>query len=71
MEARGEHTLSEKFGGHFAAAVSAVLCLELFGNNGACWVYLFGEHTGPVECFFSCFAVFVFSFFLRLAFFCV
>lgn len=49
MEARGEHTLSEKFGGHFAAAVSAVLCLELFRNS--CWVCLFGEHTGPVECF--------------------
>uniref|UniRef100_U3K4R9 Uncharacterized protein n=1 Tax=Ficedula albicollis TaxID=59894 RepID=U3K4R9_FICAL len=28
MEARGEHTLSEKFGGHFAAAVSATLCLD-------------------------------------------
>lgn len=52
LEARGEHTLSEKFGGHSAAAVSAVLCLGLFRNDGAGRVYLFGEHTRPVECLF-------------------
>lgn len=40
MEARGEHTLSEKFGGHFAAVVTAMLCLELCRNSHAGWVYL-------------------------------
>lgn len=30
VEARGEHTLSEKFGGHFAALVNGTLCLEFF-----------------------------------------
>lgn len=56
MEARGEHTLSEKFGGHFAAAVSAMLCLELFRNNHAGWVYLFGEHTRRVLSAFPAFS---------------
>lgn len=40
MEARGEHTLSEKFGGRFAALVNGILCLEGFRINRACWVYL-------------------------------
>lgn len=40
MEARGEHTLSEKFGGHFAALVNDVLSLEVSRINRACWVYL-------------------------------
>lgn len=39
MEARGEHTLSEKFGGHFAALVNGTLCLEVFKINHTCWVY--------------------------------
>lgn len=56
MEARGEHTLSEKFGGHFAAAVSATLCLELFRNNHAGWVYLFGEHIRRVLSAFPAFS---------------
>lgn len=53
MEARGEHTLSEKFGGHFAAAVSAVLCLELFRNS--CWVCL--ANTQDLSSAFLCLAV--------------
>jgi len=36
MEARGEHTLSEKFGGHSAALVNDILCLEVFRINHAC-----------------------------------
>lgn len=40
MEARGEHTLSEKFGGHFAAPVNGILCLEALRINHTCWVYL-------------------------------
>lgn len=54
MEARGEHTLSEKFGGHFAALVNGILCLELFRISLACWVYLclVSVPTGLVECFF-------------------
>lgn len=39
MEARGEHTLSEKFGGHFTALVNGTLCLEVFKTNHTCWVY--------------------------------
>lgn len=35
MEARGEHTLSETFGGHF---VAAVICLEVSTFNHGCWV---------------------------------
>lgn len=40
MEARGEHTLSEKFGRHLAALVNGILRLEVFRINHACWVYL-------------------------------
>lgn len=40
MEARGEHTLSEKFGGHFAAVVHDIFCLEGFCINHMCCVYL-------------------------------
>lgn len=54
MEARGEHTLSEKFGGHFAAAVGAMLCLELFRSNRAGWVYLM--NTADVLNAFSVFS---------------
>lgn len=39
VEARGEHTLSEKFGGHLAALVKGIVgCLEGFRVIIACWV---------------------------------
>lgn len=53
MEARGEHTLSEKFGGHLAALVNGILCLKVFRINHTCWVYLcLSVPTRLVKCCF-------------------
>lgn len=51
MEARGEHTLTEKFGGHFAAAVNGTLGLAVQNKPRVLRLWVFGEDTNILSGF--------------------